>query len=184
MALHDDYNVAFEANDAETKNHITSGTEDRATEALSEQARHIRRGYLDAGLENKLITKEQMQELGIHLRDEIPTSVAEPTSRSLLSKVQALGGFAVSFHFHDEHIEHSQAVLPGCNGCLVNYHYGPEKVLDVTQLEQTHLFTASPARLVLPPDAEGQWLSLSSRWQLDKGGILGQPGPIEYVRVT
>jgi hypothetical protein len=122
--------------------------------------------------------------LGLTPRSSTHTSVADPTSRPLLYDVQGVGGFAVRLHFKDEHIEHSQAVLPGCNGCLVNYHYGPEQITNVEQLKLTQLFTASPAYLQLQPEAEGMWLSLVPRWQLDKDGILGPWGPIEHVRIT
>jgi hypothetical protein len=56
--------------------------------------------------------------------------------------------------------------------------------MDVKLLKETQLLTASPARLVFQSDTEGQWLSISPRWQLERDGILGQPGPIEYVRIT
>jgi hypothetical protein len=122
--------------------------------------------------------------LGLPVHDPNPTPVPNPTSRPLLYGLQSLGGFAVRTHFRDEHIAHSQAVLPGCNGCLLNYYYGPEKILDVTQLGLTQLLTASPAIIQLPPEAEGAWLSMAPRWQLDREGILGPWGPIEYLRVT
>jgi hypothetical protein len=54
----------------------------------------------------------------------------------------------------------------------------------VEQLKRTQLFTASPAILQLPPEAEGAWLSVVPRWQLSKEGILGPWGVVEHVRVT
>jgi hypothetical protein len=146
--------------------------------------RHVKRVYIDPGFENGIISQSDYLALGLTLPDTTKTPVANPTSRPLLYDLKDLGGFAVQMHFKDEHIEHSQAVLPGCNGCLVNYHYGPEQVTDVNQLKLTQLVTASPVILRLPPEAEGTWLSIVPRWQLEKDGILGPWGVIEHVRVT
>jgi hypothetical protein len=179
------FNEAYAtATDPETRGPAATILLNAAMKALDAQMRHIKRSYIEPALDNGLITLAQYIGFGLTPADDESTPVADPESRALLYGVQAVGGFAVRFHFRDEHIEHSQAVLPGCNGCVVFYAYGPEKIDDVTQLIKTKLFTSSPARIQLPPDAEGQWLSMAPRWQLNKDGILGPWGPIEHVRVT
>jgi hypothetical protein len=179
------FNNAFDlADDPATRTRITIAAEKAARKALTAQMRHVKRVYLDPAFENGLITESQYRAFGLVPRDGTLTPVGNPTSRALLYEVTAVGGFAVRFHFRDEHVEHSQAIPYGCNGCLVYYAYGPEKIEDVAQLIKTKLFTASPARLELPPDAEGQWLSMAPRWQLDKDGVLGPWGDIVHVRVT
>jgi hypothetical protein len=179
------YDAAQEAADTPaTRTSITIAAAKAARDALETHMRHLKRVYIDPGFEAGVISMSEYMALGLTPHDTTQTPVADPTSRSLLYGVKALGGFAVQTHFRDEHIEHSQAVLPGCNGCLVYYCYGPEQVTDVNQLTLTQLFTASPSILQLPPDAEGSWLSIAPRWQLKKDGILGPWGTIEHVRVT
>jgi hypothetical protein len=122
--------------------------------------------------------------LGLTPHSKTHTPAAVPTSRPLIFELKTLGGFAVRVHFRDEHVEHSQAILPGCNGCLAHYHYGPVKLMDVKQLMFTKLLTMSPVILQLPPEAEGMWLSIVPCWQLNRDAVLGPWGTIEYVRVT
>ncbi|MDR3312799.1 MAG: hypothetical protein LBS64_06685 [Spirochaetaceae bacterium] len=167
-----------------TRTSVTIAAAKAARAALEAHLRHLKRVAIDPGFESGTLTLSDYLALGLTPHDTTNTPVADPTSRPLLYDVKDLGGFAVRMHFKDEHIEHSQAVLPGCNGCLVNYQYGPEQVTDVTKLTLTQLFTASPSILQLPPDAEGAWLSIAPRWQLAKDGILGPWGTVEHVRVT
>jgi hypothetical protein len=179
------FDAAQEAADTPaTRTHVSIEAAQAARNTLEAHLRHIKRVYIDPGFESGLISLSEYLALGLSPRDTTPSPVADPTSRPLLYGLQSLGGFAVRTHFKDEHRAHSQAVLPGCNGCLLNYYYGPEQIKDVEQLGLTQLLTASPAIIHLPPDAEGSWLSVAPRWQLDKDGILGPWGPIEYVRVT
>jgi hypothetical protein len=183
--LKTDYDAAQAAADTPaTRTSVTIAAAKAAHKALEAHLRHLKRVAIDPGFESGIISLSDYLALGLTPRDSTNTPVANPTSRPLLFDVKDLGGFAVQMHFKDEHIEHSQAVLPGCNGCLVNYQYGPEQVTDVKQLKLTQLFTASPAILPLPPEAEGAWLSIAPRWQLAKDGILGPWGVIEHVRVT
>jgi hypothetical protein len=184
-ALKADYDAAQALADAPaTRTVVTVAAAKTARDALKAQMRYVKRVYIDPGFESGVISRSDYMALGLTPRNPTHTPVADPTSRPLLYDVKDLGGFAVRMHFRDEHIEHSQAVLPGCNGCLVNYHYGPEQVTDVNQLKHTQLLTESPSILQLPSEAEGAWLSIVPRWQLKKDGILGPWGVIEYVRVT
>jgi hypothetical protein len=141
------------------------------------------RTFTNRYLRDDPVTDLDRDKMGIHNSDPNPTPLPDPTSRPLLYDLEAMGGFVVRFHFHDEHVEKSQAIPYGMNGCLVNFHVGPEKVAELALLEQTQLFTASPARMQFDQSADGHWLSMSPRWQLDKDGIKGPPGPIEYVRI-
>jgi hypothetical protein len=172
------------ADEPATRTSITIAAAKAAHKALEAHLRYVKRVYIDPGFESGTLTLSEYLALGLTPHDSTSTPVANPTSRPLLFDVKDLGGFAVQMHFKDEHIEHSQAVLPGCNGCLVNYQYGPEQTSDVNELVRTQLFTASPAILRLSSDAEGAWLSIAPRWQLAKDGILGPWGVVEHVRVT
>jgi hypothetical protein len=142
------------------------------------------RTFVNRYLRNEPVTSLDRDNMGIPNRSAHLTPVPAPTSRALLYKVKQVGASAVHFHFKDEHVEKSQAIPYGYSGCLVSFHVGPERVDDMTQLKETRLFTASPARLQLPLETEGQWLSMNSRWQLKKKGILGPIGPVQHVRVV
>jgi hypothetical protein len=170
--------------DPDTRNAVTVNLAKVAFDELEKQIRYIKRVYIDPGFESGVISRADYLGLGLTPHDHTHTPVADPTSRPQLYDVKELGGFAVRIHFKDEYSDHSQSILPGCNGCLVNYHFGPEKIDDVEQLKQTQLFTSSPVILQLPPEAEGAWLSIVPRWQLKKEGILGPWGVIQHVRVT
>jgi hypothetical protein len=184
-ALKAEYDSAREAADTPlTRNSITIAEANRARKALVTHMRYLKRVYIDPGFEAGIISLGEYMALGLTPHSTTHTPVANPTSRPVLFDLKDMGGFAVQMHFRDEHVEHSQAILPGCNGCLVHYHYGPEKLMEVQQLTFTQLFTQSPVFLQLPPEAEGMWLSIAPSWQLDKDGVLGPWGTIEYVRVT
>jgi hypothetical protein len=130
------------------------------------------------------VTNEDRTNNGIPNADTTPTQVPEPTSRPILSNLRAVGGFVITFHFYDEFVESSQAVPTGYAGCQTHFAVGPEKITDLKLLKETKLFTASPARMSFSSDDEGKWLSISPQWQLQRDGILGPPGPIEYVRIV
>jgi hypothetical protein len=172
------------ANAPATRTVITIAAAKKARKALEAHMRYLKRVYIDPGFESGVLTRSDYISLGLTPHASTHTPVAVPTSRPQLFDVKELGGFAVEVYFKDEHIEHSQAVPYGYNGCFVNYYYGPEQVTDVKQLPLTQLFTASPAHLQLPPEAEGMWLSIVPRWQRARGGRLGPWGTIEHVRVT
>jgi hypothetical protein len=141
------------------------------------------REFINRFLRYPPVTDDDRNQMGIRNRTTKRSRVSDPVTRPFLNNLRALGGYAVGFHFHDENVEHSRSIPRGCNGCLVNFHCGPEKVTDLSLLKDSKLFTSSPARMQLQPSTEGQWLSMSPRWQLNKDGILGPPGPIEYIRV-
>jgi hypothetical protein len=133
---------------------------------------------------NDLMTEADKAFLGIIGRVPHPTPVPNPVSRALLKDLKALGGYAVGLRYHDEFVDNSEAVPDGCNGCFVNFAVSPGRIDIESELTQTQLLTTSPARIQLPPEAGGQWLSIAPRWQLKKRGILGPWGPIEHVRVV
>jgi hypothetical protein len=148
------FDAAQEAADAPaTRTHVSIEAAQAARKALEAHMRRLKRVYIDPGLESGVISPGEYLALGLTLPDTTPSPVADPTSRPLLYGLQSLGGFAVRAHFRDEHRAHSQAVLPGCNGCLLYYRYGPEQIRDVGQLGLTQLLTASPSIIQLPPEA-------------------------------
>jgi hypothetical protein len=76
-----------------------------------------------------------------------------------------------------------EAVPKNYDGAVLNYAYGPEKILDAKLLIRRCLMTSSPFLLEgLPPEAEGQWLSFYPQWQAN--GVEGPPGEISHVMIT
>jgi hypothetical protein len=120
---------------------------------------------------NRKMTDAQKAHLGIRIKDSTPTKVDVPQTRPVIAEVQSLGGFRERLHFHDEATPDSRAVPYGCNGCLVNYAWGTERVTDYNALTSTTLLTRSPETITLPPEAERAWFSCAARWQNGKGKL-------------
>jgi hypothetical protein len=97
-----------------------------------------------------------------------------------ITNLKALGGFQVEIRFQDEAAPNSHAIPYGYNGCLLNYTVGTEKLTDYAALTQTKLMTHSPFVLTMPPEAEGNFLLCSTRWQNERGE-LGPWGEIQHV---
>ena len=132
---------------------------------------------------NKRMPDEDKAYYGIHLADKIPTRHSAPNSRPVFAGIAPLGGFRAEIHFHDEHAPDSRAVLPGCNGCLLYYGWGAERITGYALLTSTVLMTRAPYTLTLPPEAEGAFLSCAARWQSDRGE-LGPWSDIEHIVVA
>ena len=132
---------------------------------------------------NKKMHDEDKVYFGIHLPDKTPTRHPAPQSRPVFAGLKPLGGFRIEIHFHDEHTPDKRAILSGCNGCLLCYTWGPERIIDYTLLVKTVLMTRAPYTLALPPESEGKFLSCAARWQNDRGE-LGPWGDIEYVVIA
>ncbi|MDR2071319.1 MAG: hypothetical protein LBP81_07905 [Treponema sp.] len=101
----------------------------------------------------------------------------------MISGLKALGGFRAEIRFQDENTPDSRVIPCGCNGCLLNYIWGPEKITDYTALAQTRLMTRTPFVLDLPPEAEGKFLSCAARWQNERGE-LGPWGEIQHIVIA
>jgi hypothetical protein len=155
-----------------------------AEEALQELMRFFKKVYFDPGLFAGKITEEEYLDLGLRLHDGKPTSHSVPATFPVITRLEAVGGCQVRAHFQDEKAGRSQAVLSGCNGCLLYYALGDEKQEDRTLLTQTQLLTVSPSLVQLPLSAQRKWFSVAGRWQLVKGGILGPFGPVEHIVVV
>ncbi|MDR3171453.1 MAG: hypothetical protein LBU17_07480 [Treponema sp.] len=76
-----------------------------------------------------------------------------------------------------------KAVPYGDNGCLLNFTWGLEKVTDYAALTQSKLMTRTLWPLTLPPEAEGNFLLCSTRWQNERGE-LGPWGEIQPVVIA
>jgi hypothetical protein len=122
---------------------------------------------------NRKMSDEQKSRLGIHIKDATPTAVDIPRTRPVIAEQQSLGGFRERLRVHDETTPESRAVPSGCNGCLINYAWGPERITDYTARTGAKLLTRSPETIALPPEAERAWFSWAAWWQNGKG----QPGP-------
>jgi hypothetical protein len=117
------------------------------------------------------MTDAQKTHLGIRIKDSTPTTTGIPQTRPVIAEIQSQGGFRERLHFHDEATPDSRAVPYGCNGCLVNYAWGQERVTDYNALTSTTLLTRSPETITLPSEAERAWFSCAARWQNGKGKL-------------
>jgi hypothetical protein len=129
------------------------------------------------------VTDEDRRAMGLHNRDTTKTPLEKPSTRPLITDLKPLGGFQVEIRFQDEATPHSRAIPYGCNGCLLNYTWGTEKVTDYALLKETQLMTRSLWTLTLPPEAEGKFLSCAPRWQSERAE-LGPWGEVQSVVIA
>jgi hypothetical protein len=132
---------------------------------------------------NPSIPDEDRVSAGLRAHDKTRTPIGIPASRCLITDLKPLGGFRAEIHFQDETSPGSRAVPYGCNGALLNYAFGPEKIGGYALLTSTKLITSSPYILELPPEAEGAFLSAACRWQNNKGE-LGPWSEIMYMAIS
>jgi hypothetical protein len=148
-----------------------------------DEAKAFIRAFIDQYLLFEPVTNEDRIGLGVRNRDNRRTSIGRPKTRALITGLKPLGGFRVELRFQDESTPESRAVPYGCNGCLLRYTWGPEKVLDHAALTMSQLMTRSPWVLDLPPEAEGKFFTGVTCWQSDKSE-LGPPGEIQSVVIA
>ena len=148
------------------------------------ETKHVFRAFKEQYLDFNEVTDEQRRNAGVPIKDKHPTPYEKPETFPLITKLEAIGGCQFRIHFKDEKAEKSQAILPGCNGCLLTYILSDDPVEDKNLLTETRLVTASPSVVELPLSAQRKWLSITGRWQLKKDGILGPQGPVEHVIIT
>ncbi|MDR2194523.1 MAG: hypothetical protein LBP19_08685 [Treponema sp.] len=129
------------------------------------------------------VTNEDRIAMRLHNRDVTHTPIGKPATRAVITSLKPLGGFRVEIRYRDEATPKSRAIPYGCNGCLLNYTWGPEKTADHAALTQTHLMTRNPWTLELPTEAEGKFLSCAARWQSETG-VLGAKGDIQHVVIA
>ncbi|MDR1147371.1 MAG: hypothetical protein LBK66_01955 [Spirochaetaceae bacterium] len=141
------------------------------------------RPFIQQYLKFDPVTNEDRTAMNLHNRDTTHTPIEKPTTRALITDLKALGGFRVEIRFQDEATPDSHAIPYGCNGCLLNFVWGPEKVTDYAALTQTQLMTRTPFVLDLPPEAEGKFLSCATRWQNERGE-LGPWGEIQHIVIA
>ncbi|MDR0538902.1 MAG: hypothetical protein LBG74_00140 [Spirochaetaceae bacterium] len=120
---------------------------------------------------------------GLHTKDKGRTPIGVPATRCLVTDLKPLGGFRVELYFQDEAAPGSRAIPYGCNGALLSYAFGPEKLTGYALLKESRLMTNNPFILQLPPEAEGKFLSCACRWQNNKGE-LGPWSEIMYIAVS
>jgi hypothetical protein len=141
------------------------------------------RGMVKFRFANPAIPDVDRVSAGLHAHDKTRTPIGVPASRCLITDLRPLGGFRVEVHFQDEATPGSRAIPYGCNGALLNYAFGPEKLADYALLTSDKLMTDNPFVLQLPPEAEGKFLSVCCRWQNNKGE-LGPVSEILYIAVS
>jgi hypothetical protein len=129
------------------------------------------RPFIQQYLKFDPVNNEDRTAMNLHNKDTTHTNIGKPTTRALITDLKTLGGFRVEIRFQDETTPDSHAIPYGCNGCLLNFTWGPEKVTDYAALTQTKLMTHSPFVLDLPPEAEGKFLSCAVRWQNERGEL-------------
>jgi hypothetical protein len=90
------------------------------------------------------VTDEDHTAMNLHNRASIRTTIPIPTSRPVITDLKPLGGFQVEIAFCDESTPANRAIPYGCNGCLLNYAVGAEKLEDYAALATTKLMTKLP----------------------------------------
>jgi hypothetical protein len=155
------------------------------TEAKNEAhqaAEHFIRQFFQQYLKFDPVTNQDRLAMGWPIYDPTHSPIGVSKTRPILT-LRVLGGFAVEIRFQDEATPDSTAIPYGMNGCLLNYAWGPEKVEDYTLIKETCLMTRSLFDLILPPEAEGKYLSCYARWQ-NETGHLGKPSEIQHIAVS
>jgi hypothetical protein len=143
-------------------------------------AESFARAFVQQYLKFDPVTNEDRTAVRVHNPDTTHTPIGTPATRAMITGLKALGGFRVEIRFQDEATPNSHAVPYGDNGCLLCYTWGAEKTLDYAPLTQTILMTRSPYVLTQPPEAEGKFLTCSTRWQNERGE-LGTWGEIQHI---
>jgi hypothetical protein len=132
---------------------------------------------------NPAISDADRVSAGLHAKDKARTPIPVPATRCLITDLRPLGGFRVEIGFQDEATPDSRAIPYGCNGALLNYTWGQEKLSDYGLLTSNKLITDNPWPLQLPPEAEGKFLSVACRWQNNKGE-LGPWSEVMHIAVS
>ncbi|GHU82475.1 hypothetical protein FACS189468_6730 [Spirochaetia bacterium] len=155
------------------------------TEAKSDArsaAEAFARQFVQQYLKFDPVTNEDRTAMNLHNRDTTHSAIEKSTTRALITDLKGLGGFRTEIRFQDEATPGSHAIPYGMNGCVLNYTAGAEKVSDYALLKETVLMTHSPFTLLLEPEAEGKFLSCTTRWQSERGE-LGPWGEIQHIVV-
>jgi hypothetical protein len=141
------------------------------------------RPFVQQYLKFEPVTNEDRTAMNLHNRDTTRSPIGKPATRALITDLKALGGFQVEVRFRDEAAPDSHAIPYGYNGCLLNYTWGLEKVMDYSLLKETKLMTRNPWTLDFPPEGEGKFLSCATRWQNERGE-LGPWGDIQHIVIA
>ncbi|MDR0561078.1 MAG: hypothetical protein LBG73_00115 [Spirochaetaceae bacterium] len=141
------------------------------------------RPFIQQYLKFDPVTDEDRTAMNLHNRGKTHSVIGKPADRALITNLKALGGFRVEIRFQDEATPDSRAIPYGCNGALMNYTWGAEKITDYARLSQTCLMTVSPFVITLPPEGEGAFFSAAARWQNNRGE-LGPWSEIMHVAVS
>ena len=141
------------------------------------------RPFIQQYLKFDPVSNEDRTAMNLHNRDTTHSGIGRPMARALITGLKALGGFRMEIRFQDEAAPDSRAIPYGCNGCLLNYVWAPEKAADYAALIHTKLMTRSPFVLDLPPEAEGKFISCAARWQNERGE-LGPWGEIQQSAIA
>ncbi|MDR2417907.1 MAG: hypothetical protein LBD79_02500 [Treponema sp.] len=148
-----------------------------------DEAKSFVRTFIDQYLMFDPVSNEDRLALGIRNHDPHRTPIGRPKTRALIIGLKALGGFQVELRFQDETTPESRAVPYGCNGCLLRYTWGPEKISDHGALTLSQLMTRSPWVISLPPESEGKFFTGVTCWQSEKSE-LGPWGEVQSVVIA
>ncbi|MDR1325660.1 MAG: hypothetical protein LBK00_06455 [Treponema sp.] len=161
--------------------HTTVDTEEKKDQRKAVEG--FVRPFIQQYLKFDPVTNEDRTAMNLHNRDATHSPIEKPTTRALITSLKALGGFQVEVRFQDEATPDSHAIPYGCNGCLLHFVWGPEKVTDYAAFSHTQLMTRTPFVIDLPPEAEGKFLSCATHWQNGRGE-LGPWGEIQHVVIA
>jgi hypothetical protein len=168
MSLLGDFNAAYEANDiAKTKNQLTAKAEELAREALTEQVRHIKRAYIEFGLETKIISKIQYMELGFELHDNENTQHGKPKDLVAFVLSMIIAAHKLIAKFHIEGSEH-RGKGP-YHAAEIRIWVLPQDAPAPVDAKSTgwssFVATASPWEYTFSGDEIGKRLYIAMRWE-------------------
>lgn len=80
--------------------------------------------------ENPVITNADRVRCGLHPHNTVKTPIGDPATAPVIAELRPLGNSRVEIRAHDEATPDSRAIPYGCNGCLLKYAWGPERITD------------------------------------------------------
>jgi hypothetical protein len=160
--------------------HTSVGTE--AKNEARDAAEHYVRQFFQQYLKFDPVTNQDRLAMGWPIYDSTRTPIGAPKTRPHLT-LRALGGFAVEIRCQDETTPARMAIPYGMSGCVLHFTWGPEKIYDYKAIKETRLMTRSIFDLLLPPEAEGKFLSCYAQWQ-NETGHPGKPSEIFHIAVS
>jgi hypothetical protein len=133
------------------------------------------RALADFRLKNPIITNAQRIALGLHVRDNTPTTIPVPKSRPELD-IDVVDFRRLKVIFHDMGSD-SKAKPYGVNGAVIVYAVLDVPPADINALIRSVLATRTPHILEFTEEERGKTVYMAICWQNEKG----ERGPLSEI---